>query len=352
MLFFSLSDDGQYDLFDIWNQKIKENGEIPKGENPTRDITENKILKREFKLYTSEPKSVYDKARKRVMIDYREKLAKNYNDSEKVQSAECSRIYELEEIDRLQAEATYNFKSKIVNYFKAMHLCREGDEKVLALVCFLALVVFSLLVAWPGIEDIRLNSLKYFVYDFAKCMTDGAFVASLGLLVAFLYNVIKRKKNSRTHLATLVVCLAVGSFNIPFLLNIGTTQIGDYYELTEYKEYYYVEFSREPKSKPNRKVYTLPAEIVRSRDYSGKTPVKEDYYGNEYGGHEIYTSNYHINYLFFSNGGWLYFGDEEDNWVLIDKEVELCDYYDNTYYITLTKEKANMTNFIADKGSE
>ena len=35
---FSLEDDGEPDLFDIWKSKVSEFGAMPKGENPTRDI--------------------------------------------------------------------------------------------------------------------------------------------------------------------------------------------------------------------------------------------------------------------------------------------------------------------------
>ena len=40
---FSLEDDGEFDLFDLWEQKNKEFGTIKKGENPTREITKTRI---------------------------------------------------------------------------------------------------------------------------------------------------------------------------------------------------------------------------------------------------------------------------------------------------------------------
>ncbi len=49
---FSLEDDGEFDLFDLWEQKNKEFGTIKKGENPTRDIdvpkkiTKDKLVSR------------------------------------------------------------------------------------------------------------------------------------------------------------------------------------------------------------------------------------------------------------------------------------------------------------------
>ncbi len=49
---FSLDEDGEPDLFDLWEQKNKEFGTIKKGENPTRDIdvpkkiTKDKLVSR------------------------------------------------------------------------------------------------------------------------------------------------------------------------------------------------------------------------------------------------------------------------------------------------------------------
>lgn len=44
---FSLEDDGEFDLFDLWEQKNKEFGTIKKGENPTRDIDVPKKITKE-----------------------------------------------------------------------------------------------------------------------------------------------------------------------------------------------------------------------------------------------------------------------------------------------------------------
>ena len=44
---FSLDEDGEFDLFDLWEQKNKEFGTIKKGENPTRDIDVPKKITKE-----------------------------------------------------------------------------------------------------------------------------------------------------------------------------------------------------------------------------------------------------------------------------------------------------------------
>ena len=115
---------------------------------------------------------------------------------------------------------------------------------------------------------------------------------------------------------------------IPILFKCETTQIGDFYEAEDYTEYYYVLMSREPENKIGRKVYTLPAEIERRYDENEERHC------------------YHINYLYFPNGGYLSFdydfAYEEPNCSTVqkDKETEVTDYHGDVYYITLTTEKA------------
>lgn len=117
---------------------------------------------------------------------------------------------------------------------------------------------------------------------------------------------------------------------MPVLFGYETTQIGDFYEAKEYTEEYYVIMSRQPQDKESRKAYTLSAEIERSLDYLCETD-----------GHEVYELNYHINQLYFTNGGYLVFDEPNYSIVQVGHESEVTDYHNNTYYITLTKEKVN-----------
>ena len=75
----------------------------------------------------------------------------------------------------------------------------------------------------------------------------------------------------------------------------------------------------------------LPAQIERRYTYEGTT---DD-------GNEIYDLNYHINYLYFSNGGYLSFDydDSDDSNVVLGKEMMVMDYHGDFYYVTLTDEK-------------
>ena len=123
--------------------------------------------------------------------------------------------------------------------------------------------------------------------------------------------------------------------HVPFLFGYGTTQIGDYYEKSAYTETYTVIMSREPENITTRKAYTLPAEIERRKDYLYTT---EDY-------DEVYDLAYHINYLYFPNGGYLSFSYDEayenPEYCLLEpnKERRVTDYHGDEYYITLTTEK-------------
>lgn len=128
-----------------------------------------------------------------------------------------------------------------------------------------------------------------------------------------------------------VTVLLLSIPHIPQLFGYKTTQIGDFYEAREYTEEYYVVFSREPQSNTNRKQYMLPAQIERRYTYEGTT---DD-------GNEIYDLNYHINYLYFSNGGYLSFDydDSDDSNVVLGKEMMVMDYHGDFYYVTLTDEK-------------
>lgn len=389
MLLFSLDDDGKYDLGDIpkndntkfskslfdvgekrltdeqrrelWGQMTGEYGTIEQERCTIIDVSEpkpeleltalmfespetikkaqkeyaDKYLIKEYEFYTSEPHNVYDKARKKIRTEYRKGLAEGKEYADAVLESE------LRDINWLQRESKKSLKNKVKSFFSAYNKSLDGNKKA-AVIVSIIVVAFSFFLALFDFSEH--NNIRTFFIDFFKMISESAFTVSIPLLLCFLFNVVMRKKSNRALYASLVVALTFGCFHLPFVLNIGTTQIGDYYELPEYKEYYYVQLSRKPKSNTDRKVYTLPAEIERTRDYEYTTDK----------GHEVYATNYHINYLFFSNGGWLYFGDEEpeENAVLLETEVEMEDYHNNTYYITLTKEKADMTKLIKEKSKD
>ena len=125
----------------------------------------------------------------------------------------------------------------------------------------------------------------------------------------------------------------------PPLFGYETTQIGDIYEKEEYIENYLVIMSRQPNTVQNRKKYTLPAQIQRTKDETGYQE-KINYITGEREERDICALVYHINYLYFNNGGYLYFMEEEDNIIIPNIEVDLEDFHGDTYYITLTEDKS------------
>lgn len=156
--------------------------------------------------------------------------------------------------------------------------------------------------------------------------------------ICFIVTAIKDRKffKSRAFYFSWILSFILFLPQVPTYCGYGTTQIGDFYEKKEYTEDYIVIMSRKPETELGRKEYTLPATIVRSEDYAS-TNSRTDWLSGERSEREIYGYFYHIDKLYFPNGGYLTF-DEEDNIVLLDEEVELEDYHDDTYYITLTDQ--------------
>lgn len=183
---------------------------------------------------------------------------------------------------------------------------------------------------------------------FLMDLFEVAFYCFLASAIYMVFSLIKNKKLMHTssfYIAFLCFILLSIPY-LPKLFGYETTQIGDFYEADFYTETYTVIMSREPEWVYGRKEYTLPAEIERWEDYMYTTDIDEDYYGNQYGGRDISSLNYHISYLYFPNGGYLSFeydrayDDPELTIVIPNKETKVTDYKGNEYYITLTKEKA------------
>lgn len=159
------------------------------------------------------------------------------------------------------------------------------------------------------------------------------------MLLVFFYRLIRKRpiKTKVFYVVAIIYFLASLPY-IPYLCGYKTTQIGDFYESREYKEKYYVVMSRKPKTVEGRKQYFLSAEIERCYDQIGTTREYENAYGQQYGGHDIYELNYHINYIFFSNNGYLCF---ENQIININDETRVTDSKGNTYYVTLTRKKVS-----------
>lgn len=245
----------------------------------------------------------------------------------------------LSKIDLLEKLSKENLKSAITCRLEAIWSVQTDNEKIFIGSC-IAVILFICFSFLRGMKNIPLNIL---VLNSAE----NFFFCFVILSIIFLYDLIhKHLIKRKIFYFALALFFIFSTPHIPILCKYETTQIGDFYEAREYTAKYYVIMSKEPETNPNRKVYTLPAEIERRLDYEGSTEAYEDYYFQEHGETDIYVLNYHINYLYFSNGGYLNFDYDNayDNpdltKVIPDKEISCIDYKDDTYYITLTTKKA------------
>ena len=255
----------------------------------------------------------------------REKIKKQYESRYDYSCKDVQRLEEnkLSHIDFYEKTAKENFKEAIACRFGAFWYVQTDEEK-LFIGLGIAVILFTLYIFLYGIKDTPLNILIL--------NASSSFFFCFGVLgIIFLYRLIRKKviKNKLFYIAWILFFL-LSIPHIPVLCGYETTQIGDFYEAKEYKEKYYVIISRQSKEHNNRKVYTLPAEVVRSLDFSHATETDD-----------VYTLNYHINYLYFPNGGYLYFDEPTYSIIQIGQESEVIDYHDDSYYITLTKNKVN-----------
>ena len=276
---------------------------------------------------------IFDYARNKIKKEYRARYDYSFSDVKETE------YYKLWEIDYYEKKSKGSFKNAIICRIGAFLLAQTEDEKI-GIFCGGAVFAFVLLVFLFGIRNIPLKIL------FLN-LTKSFFGCFVFMLLFFLYRLL-RKRVIKSKIFYFL-CLFFFILSIPYiprLFGYETTQIGDFYEAEEYTEGYYVLMSRESESNPARKVYRLPAKIERRYDYVGTSEITEDMYGQIHGGDDLYYSNYHILYLYFPNGGSLNFDydyayeDYEITKLIPGKEMRCEDSKDETYYITLTKEKA------------
>lgn len=240
--------------------------------------------------------------------------------------------YELCHIDFYEEEAKEGLTNTITCSIKVFWYVQTDVEKFY-IGTGIAITLSLLLVFLSGIKSVPLNIL-------ILNTSESFFFCFVALGIISLYRLIRKNviKNKLFYIVW-IFFLLLSIPHIPVLFGYRTTQIGDFYESKEYTEKYYVIMSRQPKENKGRKIYTLPAEIERSLDYSYTTDVYEDYYSQVHGGEDVYVLNYHINHLYFPNGGYLYFDESTNSILQVGQETEVIDYHDNTYYVTLTNEK-------------
>ena len=330
---YSLADDGEYDLGDIW---------------------EEATIKEEKKKEALSKKTIFNKARKKIKEKYAKERTSgqdlpediSHDEERELQEIDICEKHDLWNIDYLEKCSVRSLKESIKNRIECIwkyFLTEEGRIAwgiglfLLGLNLFFALCIIG---KYPFVEQ---------WYFFIHTITETAFYTTVCLAASFLWSVIKReiKQKSTAFYISWLLAFLLCIPHIPVLCNYETTDIGSYYEATEYTAKYYVIMSREPETNPNRKAYTLPAEIERRLDEGAETFHSSTYYldGETYE-QDVSTPSYHINYLYFPNGGYLTFTydeayEEPDRTdLLLNEETMVADYHGDEYYITLTNKKA------------
>ena len=247
--------------------------------------------------------NIFDRARQHI--------EKEYELNEKQLSPGSVRIRksrELEEIDLHERCAERSFFNKIIILPRLYWMVSSESTK--AAIEF-GIGIFTLVFILCYFTD-RLTPVLFF-----RDLSSVAFLTLVIMCVCFIVSAIKNRKvfKSKAFYISLVLTIIISIPYMVILSGYGTEEIGDFFEKDNYTAKYYVEMSRKPEEETVRKVYTLPAEIMR---IDGK---------------------YYINQLFFNNGGYLFFGTDSnlDNSPLtLYEEICIDDYHDDTYFITLT----------------
>ncbi len=274
--------------------------------------------------------NVYDYARNRIKKQFGSKP--DYSD-EDTKALERLR---LRDIDYYENESKESLRNAVTCLFRAYWYVQNDDEKIgigfgiAALVFNLLLFLYSYGSTKAPINELILTSCSLFFGCFAL------------LSIYFLYRLIRRNvvRHGMFYIFwSLYLLLSIPY--IPVVCGYKTTDIGSFYEASEYKEKYNVIMSKEPDTVSGRTEYTLPALIERHPEYSYTTDEYEDYYGQSHGGHDVYTPTYCISRLYFKNGGHLTFdlSFPERITVIPNLETQVTDTKGNTYYITLTTTK-------------
>lgn len=266
--------------------------------------------------------NLFDYARKRIKKQYRSRYDYSFQDVKEKE------LWDIHQINYYEECSKKNLKNAIKFRFKALWYVLDNDERIFIVVSIPILIFISFLF----FRSIAYVSTRFLILNIAESCFWCFIIAGL----VFLYRMIRKRiiKNKVFY----VIIAALFLFSIPYIPIIfghQTTQIGDFYESNEYIEKYFVLMSREPETVNDRKCYTLPAEIERREDFLYSFEADE-----------VYTLNYHINYLYFPNGGYLSFNYDESyeypeyTAIYLNKETKVTDYKGDSYYITLTKQKA------------
>ena len=178
-------------------------------------------------------------------------------------------------------------------------------------------------------------TLKELCYSFIKITSDICLIVVIYKTIEIIYYAFHKDFPSiRIGLVVFsLILVLVATPSALYYLGGGIECPGALFEKKEYEGNFIVTMSRNPKSTSERTVYYLPAHISKYCEvvdeythYTWYTGEREEEY--------IESSLYHINHLYFSNGGYSTF--YEDNILHLNEEARVTDYEGNTYYITLT----------------
>lgn len=267
--------------------------------------------------------NIYDKAKAKI----HKKYMTQYDYSlELTREQENAKINKIDSIKHWALCSKENFAK---TYVKVFWTTFTHSEQAFLVCCgmFFGFITLFVLLRYD------ISPLNFLILD----VSNFFFLSFLILCIYCFYRLLKKSYiKSKLYYICWCVFFLLSVPYIPKALGYKTTQIGDFYEALEYKEKYYVTMSRNSEDNPERKIYTLPAEIERRYDYEGTTH-SDNLDDTE---HDIYSLNYHINYLYFPNGGYLRFSsDEIDSIVSPEKECQVEDCEGSSYYITLSAEK-------------
>ncbi len=195
------------------------------------------------------------------------------------------------------------------------------SDEIRYIIIILIIALFVILDFPLSLDDFKNCNFKIFLFEYIEALSAECGLIALFATVAVVSYSIQKKifYGTKKGIIICIILTIIGAPSAWLFFGGGIEHPGALFEKSEYQGTYIVAMSRKPETENSRTVYYLPAHISK---FSGVF--------------------YHIDKLYFNNGGYLTF--EEENIVFLDKEVKIYDYKGDRYYITLTTEKADIKN--------
>ena len=206
-----------------------------------------------------------------------------------------------------------------------------------------AFVLAALFFTVPYILSIHTRPAIKTVYILIRTISELSLWFVCGYIIYGIYALVRRKKieHLKIRCVWIAILLLLSLPHIPKVYGYYSTQIGDFYEGSDYTENYVIFMSREPEANKNRKVYILTAQISRFEEETG-TDTSIHYITGEHNEKPIKGLFYHIDKIYFSNGGYIDFTDVDSRLRILNLDIEtkICDNNGDSYYVTLTSQKS------------